>query len=433
MWSIIGKHEIKFIVVIAGSAELARQYLTNIKSLMMTEPLRTDMGPFQIPEGEWSANAIDIPKYGARIIAVSAEQKIRGVLHGSYRPQIVILDDLENMTSAQSEDLRKRLYSTFNSDILPMGDLDTRYIVIGTRLHQESLIMQFKRDNEEGKRSGIFRSYPIIDEHDCILWPGKFPDMASIEQLKKDIGDESAWAREFLLQVVSDDEVVVQKEWLQYYDQLPGYEKSTGYRFTATGIDLAIGEGMQHDYTAMVSASVYHAGEKLKIYIHAAPLNERLRFPDTVERAKLVSVMHGNGQRSRLIVEAVGYQSALTQELQRQGYPAEEYKPHGSDKRARLVLTTSLIRNGTILFPLTGADQLIKQILGFPHTRFDDLTDAFTALILKIMEGEGIQITHGFLQLIQSDLERLRNTDRPSDIPNGLAEWVKRARVQGGL
>jgi len=384
-WSIVGKPQTKFIVIIAGTAELARQHLNNIKGLMASEPLRSDMGPFQIPEGEWRANAIDIPKYGARIISVSVEQNVRGLLHNNIRPQIVILDDLENVSTALSEDVRHRTYQTFNSDIRPVGDLDTRFIVIGTRLGAESLIMRFKTDIESGKRNGIFRSYPIVNDQGEPLWPGKFPTKEDIEQLRKDIGDDAAWAREFMLQIVADQNVVVHAEWMQRYDQLPNLDE---FRYTATGIDVAIRKGEDNDYTSMVTASVYGSGDRLRIFIHPDPINERMDFPETVERAKQVSVVQGRGQRSKLIVEAVGYQSALTQQLIQQGYLAEEFKPHGNDKRARLSLTTPLIRNGTVLFPHSGTESLEKQMCAFPYSKHDDMVDAFTGLILKILEDE---------------------------------------------
>lgn len=391
VWSIIGKPQTKFIVIISGTAELARQHLNNIKTLMASEPLRSDMGPFQIPEGEWRANAIDITKYNARVISVSIEQNVRGLLHNNIRPQVVILDDLENVSTALSEDVRHRTYQTFNSDIRPIGDLDTRFIVIGTRLWEESLIMKFKKDIEEGKRNGIFRSYSIVNEQGEPLWPGKFPTKEDVEQLRKDIGDDAAWAREFMLQIVADQNAVVLAEWIQRYDQLPSLDE---FRYTATGIDVAIRKGEDNDYTSMVTASVYGSGDNLKIFIHADPINARMDFPETVDCAKRVSIAQGRGQRSKLIVEAVGYQSALTQELTRQGYLAEEFKPHGNDKRARLSLTTPLIRNGTVLYPRSGTEFLEKQMCAFPYSKHDDMVDAFTGLILKILEDESASGGH---------------------------------------
>ena len=63
-------------------------------------------------------------------------------------------------------------------------------------------------------------------------------------------------------------------------------------------------------------------------------------------------------------------------------------KVHGSDKRSRLALTSHLVQNGTILFPKKGAELLISQMIGFSVEKYDDLADAFSLLINKIISIE---------------------------------------------
>ena len=109
-------------------------------------------------------------------------------------------------------------------------------------------------------------------------------------------------------------------------------------------------------------------------------------FPETVGMIKEVSTTLGNGSLTKLIIEEVAYQSAVPQELIRQGYPAEGFKPHGQDKRARLSLTAYLIKNGTVLFPRKGCEELILQCTCFGYERYDDLADAFSMLILNIIQ-----------------------------------------------
>ena len=284
VWSIIGAHQVKFLVIIAQTQEQGRQYLTNIKNLMLTEPLLSDMGPFEVPEGEWRSSAIDIPNYGARIVVASAEQPVRGLLHGSIRPQVVICDDLENIGSANSTDIRQRLYRTLTSDILPMGDLNTRYIVIGTRLHEESLIMKLKSGIENNERDGIFRSYPIIDRSGNSMWPGKYPTLADIDHERRRIANEVTWQREFELNIVPDDYQIIHREWIQKYDMLP----TEGYRGTFVGIDLAISLKDTADYTAMVIGRLYKVGKENVLYILPLMINKRMTFPETVDVAHYV-------------------------------------------------------------------------------------------------------------------------------------------------
>jgi phage terminase large subunit-like protein len=60
---------------------------------------------------------------------------------------------------------------------------------------------------------------------------------------------------------------------------------------------------------------------------------------------------------------------------------------HGQDKRARLALTTALIKSGVVQFPRKGAERLIQQLTGFGIEKYDDLADAFAILVLKTMQA----------------------------------------------
>jgi predicted phage terminase large subunit-like protein len=117
------------------------------------------------------------------------------------------------------------------------------------------------------------------------------------------------------------------------------------------------------------------------------PINHRLTFPETVDMAKSVSKTVGGGHATNLIIEEVGYQKALIDDLKMQGYPAEGIKAHGQDKTARLALTTHLLQSGQILFPEKGCEALIQQLIGFGREKHDDLADAFAYLILWIIKN----------------------------------------------
>ncbi len=63
------------------------------------------------------------------------------------------------------------------------------------------------------------------------------------------------------------------------------------------------------------------------------------------------------------------------------------YPIRGQTKEGRLQAVAALIELGTILFPEKGAEPLIEQILGFGTEKHDDLVDAFTILILQLLES----------------------------------------------
>jgi len=57
-----------------------------------------------------------------------------------------------------------------------------------------------------------------------------------------------------------------------------------------------------------------------------------------------------------------------------------------TDKRSRLAVISQFIQDGTILFPKQGAEELIQQLIGFGVEKNDDLVDALTLLVNKILE-----------------------------------------------
>lgn len=382
IWAILGRQQKKFIIILAQTQQQARQYLTNIKDeLEANSRLKADLGPFEEPDDEWRSVSIVLPKYGARITVASVDQTIRGLRHGPHRPDLIICDDLEDLSSVRQRDMRNKLYDWLTGDIVPLGDKDTRLIVIGTRLHDDSLVMRLKKSIEEGKINGIFRSYPFIDRDGKVAWESKFPTPESIEEEKRKIGDDRAWRREYLLEIVGDMDQIIAASWIQHYDVLLPEENC---RMTVVAIDPAISERDTADCTAMVAAKVYGYGKDAKIYILPNPVNERLSFPQAVECAKkLVAAL---GDSVQVFIEDIAYQRAFPQTLEQEGIRAEAVPIGGQDKRARLNLTTHLIQQGRILFPIHGAEDLIEQLVGFGVERYDDLVDAFTLLVLRLLQ-----------------------------------------------
>ena len=61
-----------------------------------------------------------------------------------------------------------------------------------------------------------------------------------------------------------------------------------------------------------------------------------------------------------------------------------------NDKAARLKLTTPFVKDDRVFFPEKGCEELIDQLTGFGKERHDDLADAFSVVILKIIENNPI-------------------------------------------
>ncbi len=400
IWAVLGEQKKKFVLLVAQTQAQARLYLTNLKRELETNALlRTDLGPFDERQEEWSAGSLVIPKYGARITAISTEQSIRGIRHGSSRPDLIICDDLEDMASVKTYEGRQKMWQWLMGDVIPAGDPGTRVIVVGNMLHEGSLLMRLKEEIEKGERDGISRMYPLLNEDGTPTWPGKFRTPEDIQKLRRSV-DDSSWNREYVLKIVSDVDRVLHPEWIQFYDELPPFNVGSGayskgersLHAVMVGVDVAISQSNMADYTAFVSIALFSNRGDWKAYVLPDIVNERMTFPETVERLKAYSQTLIPGERTTVYVEDAGYQCALAQQLEAQGVDAEAFGVRGLDKRSRIALTSSAIKSGQIVFPKTGAEELIRQLVGFGQEKHDDVADAFTLVIRKLLDDPPIQV-----------------------------------------
>src|SRR3990167_3825576 len=198
MWAILGKKQKKFVVLLGQTNQQVKLILNNIKREFETnELLRRDFGRLELQADEWRSDSIVISNYNARISAFSTGESIRGIRHLMYRPDLIICDDVEDLQSVKTRELRDKVSQWFRGDIIPSGDESTKIVVVGNLLHEDSLIIRLKESMEEGKYDGIFRAYPLIDGEGEILWRGRYPDFQSIRGLEKSVGDDIAWNREY--------------------------------------------------------------------------------------------------------------------------------------------------------------------------------------------------------------------------------------------
>jgi predicted phage terminase large subunit-like protein len=93
-----------------------------------------------------------------------------------------------------------------------------------------------------------------------------------------------------------------------------------------------------------------------------------------------------SGLHLKIFIENVGYQYSAVQQLQSEGIDAVGVPVGSLDKRGRLTLISYMFEEGRILFPKEGCNELIMQLTGFGKEKHDDLVDAITIVITKLVE-----------------------------------------------
>ncbi len=377
IWAILGDQQKKFVLILCQTRNQAKQHMMNLKrELESNKLLKDDLGPFQEESDEWGSASIVFSKLNVRITAASTEQSIRGLRHNQYRPDLIIGDDVEDIASTKTKESRQKTYQWLTGEVIPAGDKDTRLIIVGNLLHEDSLLMHLKQDVVEGKIGGLFKAYPLLDEKGSIAWPGKYATQDDIEKEKKRAGNEIAWQREYLLRIVSDTGRVVHPEWIHYYDPAKDLPSDEYFSETYVGVDLAISEKDSADRTAMVGMKIYQIEDKCIAYVMPFPFNENIGFPDQVKQIQSL-IVNKKYRYPKIFVEKVAYQESLIQHCSSLGIEVEGVPPHG-EKRERIALTTAAIKEGLILFPKKGTEDLILQLTNFGVEKYDDLADAFS-------------------------------------------------------
>ena len=88
------------------------------------------------------------------------------------------------------------------------------------------------------------------------------------------------------------------------------------------------------------------------------PYKEHVTFHEFLK--KVGSMPAELGGANIFFVEDVAYQKAAIQEMERALLPVVPMKPT-TDKRSRLQVVAPYIKNGTVLFPRTGCEELLGQ------------------------------------------------------------------------
>ncbi len=384
IWAITGKQQKKFVLILTQTQQQARIILRNIKiELESNRLLRADIGPFLEESDEWGSTTIVLNKYGARIMVASTEQGIRGIKYGANRPDLIILDNVQDITGVKTQESRDKLFEWFTRDINPLGDLTTKQLLIGTLLHKDDLMSRFIQKIEDKEMNGVYCRFPVADENGESSWIGKYPNKGAIEKLRQKTASEVAWQREYMLNLVYSEDQLIKPEWIQYYDDLPPLSK---LQYIIVGVDPAIGNKQTSDFTTMVPIYVFGSGEEIQLYVGKQIINEHLSMYQTAVTAKQLQYSLTKGHTVTFVVETVAYQKALFEHMQHEGLTTEEVTVFGQDKHIRLSMAAPYLEQLRVFFPREGAENLITQLLGFPSEAHDDLVDAFVYAILKIQE-----------------------------------------------
>lgn len=372
-----------FIVLVADSSRQATLNLAAIKTELESNLLiKQDYGEIRGnfiedftlkgDSDEWQKQNLVLSN-GVRILARSRGQKFRSLKHLQHRPQLIVVDDPEDGEWVRTKENRDKTERWLRTEVI--GSMPARkgkLIVIGNLLHMDSLLSRLKAEGSGFK----VLEFPLINKDGVCTWPAMYPTAKSLKDKERDMGPV-AWSREMLLKIVAEEEAIIKPEDIHYYDERP---KSRAER-KAHGVDLAISQKEGADYTAIVSGEVFYVDDAPKIFIRPSPYNEHVTFHEFLKHVRAIPGELGGV--NEFFVEDVQYQKAAIQEMQRAMLPVTAMKPV-TDKRSRLQVVAPYIKNGTVLFPRAGCEELLGQLFNLGVESHDD----------QCLDGDTLVITN---------------------------------------
>ncbi len=376
-----------YVQVVSDTREQALGFVEVVRTVLQESPrLRADFGFLQAdgPEGTLDL-AVPAGPNGekpafrlSRLQGFGSGQKLRGRNFQGRRPDLVVLDDVENDEAVENPARRKKLRQWFIKAVLPALD-PTRggLLALGTILHEDSLLWSVLHMFG----GAIWRCW---DENENPLWPERFPQK-HLRWLRAtmDAEDPGSFSQEMENRAQGDDEKPF-KAFVSY-DQLP--ERLT----LLTHVDPATGK-QRGDFTALVTVGFSSDGTG---YVLDAVI-KRLG-PTETGRAIL---RQREVYPGKMQAEEVAYQSALVDIVAllsaEEGVfvPIQTVKPKG-DKIARIESLAPAVETGRLQFPrlsppargngaiepmacggVSGMRKLQEQLLQFPKAAHDDGPDA---------------------------------------------------------
>lgn len=134
----------KFIVIISNTEQQTVQKLRDIQSEFIGNDLLIRVfGRFiqgrKVGSTDFIAHNGD---HKCRLLALGSGTEMRGIRFGDVRPTKIILDDVEHSEEVENEALREKMEHWYDDVISKIGDGETNIEIVGTVLHQRSLLMK---------------------------------------------------------------------------------------------------------------------------------------------------------------------------------------------------------------------------------------------------------------------------------------------------
>ena len=371
-----------FIVPISATADKAIMDGENLKrELEANDYIKAVFGSFK--SREYSMKRW-VTSNGVTVMPRGSGQQIRGSIEGYYRPDLILCDDLEEKEKVRSDEQRLKLKEWFFSDVCNSIDRhrkDWRIVVIGTILHEDSLLQNLLDDPEwESVR------LEICDDDYHSKWP-EFMTDEDVKKLAKSLraqGLLDEFYREYRNMAVSTEDAVFSPEYFKYFE-MPDLEKKRNIVYVIL-VDPAKTVKLHSAESAVVGVGIDL--ESARIYV--CDISADRFYPDQLYEQ--IFLMRAKLRAQVIGVEVTSLNEFITQplrnEIVKRRVPCEllELQARGQ-KESRVAALAPYYRQGYIHHNSNVCGPLEAQLMSFPRSARWDVMDAFAYIIEVLDKG----------------------------------------------
>nr|DAI93430.1 MAG TPA: Large Terminase [Caudoviricetes sp.] len=397
-------------IIISDSSEQAEGFLDNIRvEFEENTAILEDFGP--LAGSVWRSNVL-VTKTNIKIEAIGSGKKIRGRKHRNWRPDLIILDDVENDENVRTPEQRKKLKDWFDKAVSKCGDDYTDIVYIGTLLHYDSLLAKtlanpayrsikykavirfsqaddlwqqwetiftdLSNDDREADALAFFQAHKTaMLEGTQVLWEEKL-SYYDLMVMRVSEG-EASFNSEEQNEPINPDDCLFMEEWFEYYNEAEINFRDPVFDFFGF-IDPSLGKTKRSDFSAIVTLAKHRSSG----YMYVVDADIERRHPDRIiadvlAKERWLRASFGHGYR-KLGAETNQFQWFLKEELAKASAKAGLYLPieevqQTSDKVMRIQTLQPDVKNKYIKFNRRHK-RLLEQLTQFPMGAHDDGPDA---------------------------------------------------------
>ena len=395
----------RFILIVSNPFKKGAAYLEAIKKeLSENEKLKNSFPPIKITkDAEGDSVFTHADGFETKVMCKGVEQigTVRGIKFKYSRPDLIIMDDIEDDEMVKNPERRAELQANVDEALIPAGERGVcQYIIIGTILHDDSQLAKMVGKDKYPEYHKMF--YRALKEDNTALWPEK---MTAEDLIKLQKEKPSVFAKEYQNDPVSGSNVRFDKKDFRYWRQesdryiLFGEQNevlSTGLLRecrAAIACDLAWKEKRSSDSTAIMPGFLTPSNDILiETYINKIGM----RPDEFIEQIFLMV------NRLRIVTGSdvpVGFEKAMLEQVtkyllkqdmkKRNDYITTKELLWDADKETRIEIRLQPRYAQHVIYHRQGMGELENQLVRFPSAVHDDLCDAAQSLVQLLQYPKG--------------------------------------------